>query len=287
LDQPETVVGSASAATLPTGWRSYDSVAATYARVAVPWFAELAFDLVSAVSPTPGDSVLDVGTGTGLVAGLANEAVRPRGRVVGADPSCGMLSQSGAGAIRVAAMAPGLPFGEGCFDLVLANLVLSHLPDLGAGLEDMARVTRPGGRFGASAWAEVVAAGAGNDQPLADRLVVEMRTSCGLAAPPQAVTAVPFENELRSRERLADALASAGLADLSVELRRYQHEVAVDDYLSGWGSSGRCLRHTYGQERWDEFTERAAATLKGHFGESLSCVLEAWIATGRRPACSG
>ena len=36
-------------------WMSYDSVADTYQRVAVPWFTPMAHDLVSAVAPMPGE----------------------------------------------------------------------------------------------------------------------------------------------------------------------------------------------------------------------------------------
>jgi ubiquinone/menaquinone biosynthesis C-methylase UbiE len=76
----------------PAGWLSYDTVGETYQRVAVPWFTKLASDLVSAVAPSAGDSVLDVGTGTGLTAGAALALVGPTGLVVGVDPSTGNVS---------------------------------------------------------------------------------------------------------------------------------------------------------------------------------------------------
>ena len=140
--------------THPTGWRSYDSVAETYERVAVPSFEPMADDLVAALGAAPGDRVLDVGTGTGLVAALAGAALGSDGVVIGLDPSVGMLriARDDRGALAVAGMAPGLPFPERCFDVVVANLVLSHLPDLAAGLADLARVLRRGGRLGATAW---------------------------------------------------------------------------------------------------------------------------------------
>src|SRR5436305_2966281 len=75
-------------------WMSYDSVADTYQRVAVPWFTPMARDLIAAVAPVPGERVLDLGTGTGLVAALARVAVTPGGWVVGVDPSTEMLARA-------------------------------------------------------------------------------------------------------------------------------------------------------------------------------------------------
>jgi ubiquinone/menaquinone biosynthesis C-methylase UbiE len=124
---------------------SYDSVAGTYQRVAVPWFTPIADDLIAAVEPCIGDKVLDLGTGTGLVASLAAAAVASSGLVVGIDPSRGMLGRIAptSGFVTLAGMAPGLPFPDAVFDRVVANLVISHLPDLSAGLRDRQCGGRP------------------------------------------------------------------------------------------------------------------------------------------------
>jgi ubiquinone/menaquinone biosynthesis C-methylase UbiE len=74
------------------GWLSYDSVAETYERVAVPGFEPMALDLVAAVEISKAGSVLDVGAGTGLTAGLASAAVGSHGVVIGVDPSTAMLN---------------------------------------------------------------------------------------------------------------------------------------------------------------------------------------------------
>jgi ubiquinone/menaquinone biosynthesis C-methylase UbiE len=131
----------------PMGWLSYDSGAETYERVAVPGFEPVALDLVAAVEISKAGSVLDVGAGTGRTAGLASAAVGSHGVVIGVDPSTAMLNLARARRriIAVAAMAPGLPFPDASFDAVVANLVISHLPDLDKGLADMVRVLRPGG----------------------------------------------------------------------------------------------------------------------------------------------
>jgi SAM-dependent methyltransferase len=138
----------------PTGWLSYDSVAATYEAAAVPWFTPLARDLVAALAPSPHEVILDVGTGTGLIARTITET-EPRARLVGVDPSRAMLAVARATGhvAATAAMAPGLPFRDGACDAVVANLVISHLPDRHRGLTDLVRVLRDDGRLACSAWA--------------------------------------------------------------------------------------------------------------------------------------
>ena len=107
-------------------WRSYDGVAATYERVHAPRFLEPARDLVAFLPVGDGARVLDVGTGTGVVAEAATAA---GGRVVGIDPSLDMLGVARASRATIpvaAAEAIDLPFRDGSFDAVTAGFVLAH-----------------------------------------------------------------------------------------------------------------------------------------------------------------
>jgi SAM-dependent methyltransferase len=261
-------------------WLSYDSVVETYEEVAVPWFAPMARDLVVAMGISPGARVLDVGTGTGLTAEQVRDALGAGGAVVGVDPSMGMLRLARArrGVAVARAMAPHLPFADASFDAVIANLVVSHLPDLDVGLGDMARVLRPGGRLGATAWGPEP--NDTDDQSAeADAMVADARTACGL--PSQApAQAVPWEERLRSRTQLCDALHRAGLVEVHAELHLYRRNFALDHYLSGWGALGRYLRWESGVQRWGDFHQRAAAALRERFGDSVLSVKQAWVATG-------
>lgn len=108
--------------------------------------------LVSRVAAVPGARVLDVATGTGLV---ARELVRRRGvRVVGLDQSEAMLGEAvrrtraaGLGErIRfVLGRAERLPFPDGAFDAVTFTYLLRYVDDPGATVAELARVLRPGG----------------------------------------------------------------------------------------------------------------------------------------------
>jgi SAM-dependent methyltransferase len=91
--------------------------------------------------------VLDLGCGEGQIARL----VLDRGArvAVGVDTSAAQLAAAVArdgGATYVRASALGVPVRTGWFDAVVACLVLEHLPDLDAALDETARVLRPGGR---------------------------------------------------------------------------------------------------------------------------------------------
>ncbi len=105
----------------------------------------------------PGERVLDVGCGTGVVTRDAAQRVTPGGLAVGVDPSAEFLALARAlaheaGLDGVTDFRQGdalaLPFGDGEFDAALAATVLVHVPDAHRAIPEMARVVRSGGRVG-------------------------------------------------------------------------------------------------------------------------------------------
>ena len=106
-----------------------------------------------AAAAAPPGPVLDLATGTADLA-LAIRRLAPTRPVVGADFSLGMLDEAGRKVARsgqtrvalVAADALALPFADGTFACVVSAFLLRNLVDLGRGLREMRRVTRPGGR---------------------------------------------------------------------------------------------------------------------------------------------
>lgn len=112
---------------------------------------------LDALGIAPGEHVLDLGCGTGVVARAAARRVGPNGRVIGLDPSPVILSIGREIAEREGLLdriefrtgdARELPFAEATFDVVLAITVLSHTTDAERVLPGMLRVVRPGGRIG-------------------------------------------------------------------------------------------------------------------------------------------
>src|SRR2546430_7113646 len=104
--------------------------------------------LVDSVRAAPGDVVLDVATGTGLVAWAVSE--RYGCDVVGLDRSGDMLSAAVArnGHIPlVRARAESLPFPDDSFDHLTFTYLLRYVDDPSAVLRELARVVKPGGRI--------------------------------------------------------------------------------------------------------------------------------------------
>jgi SAM-dependent methyltransferase len=132
--------------------RSYDEVAETYERVNAPlMFDEPARSLVECAALSPGEHVLDVGTGTGAV---ARAAIAAGANVVALDPSLPMLMAAGRGGVShlVCGSLPELPFQDAVFDGVLSAFVMTHVDDPDCAARSMHRVLRRGGRVALSAW---------------------------------------------------------------------------------------------------------------------------------------
>jgi demethylmenaquinone methyltransferase/2-methoxy-6-polyprenyl-1,4-benzoquinol methylase len=107
--------------------------------------------LVSRTDAGPGDRVLDVATGTGLV---ARELVRRKAcAVVGVDQSPEMLAEARSrseGRIEfIEAAADELPFADGEFHALTFTYLLRYVDDPAATLRELARVVRPGGTIAA------------------------------------------------------------------------------------------------------------------------------------------
>ena len=110
----------------------------------------------------PGQRVLDVACGTGLVTFAAATAVGASGGVVGVDLSAAMVDlaragarEAGLGHVSVDRMdAEDLRLPAASFDVTLCALGLMYVPDARKAVAEMMRVTRPGGRVAAAVWGQ-------------------------------------------------------------------------------------------------------------------------------------
>lgn len=129
---------------------------AAYERFMGRWSGRLAPLLVKFVGIRDGDSVLDVGSGTGALAFAVAEAVSSA-RIIGVDPAAAYVAyaQTRVPNDRVRFMvgdAQQLQLADGTFDRVLSLLVMNFIPDPAKALREMIRVTRPGGVIAAAVW---------------------------------------------------------------------------------------------------------------------------------------
>lgn len=139
-----------------TGWQLDETGARGYEANLVPAAMDpWAADLVDAAGLRPGDRVLDLGCGTGIVTRHAARQVGPTGSIAAVDSNPAMLAVAReltadleAPATLHRTGADDLPFAEGEFDAVLCQQAIQFFPDPGAALGEVRRVTMPGGRLG-------------------------------------------------------------------------------------------------------------------------------------------
>lgn len=146
------------------GW---DLAAADYEPLWQSQLAPAQAKLLACAALLPGERVLDVACGTGLVSFSAARAVGPMGSVVGVDISGQMveaaacrareLEVTNASFARMDAEALALP--DASFDVVLCALGLMYVPEPEQALREMRRVLRSGGRLVLAVWGERSACG--------------------------------------------------------------------------------------------------------------------------------
>lgn len=138
-------------ATTDSGWQLQGSAADAYEAYLVPAiFAPMADRLVATADLHPGNRVLDVACGTGVVARAAARRVGPTGAVTGVDINDDMLQTARTVSAGTAAAitwqradAAALPFDDATFDAVLCEEAVQFFPDPVAVLREMRRVATP------------------------------------------------------------------------------------------------------------------------------------------------
>ena len=174
-----------------------------------------------------GESVLDLGTGTGAVAQRAGAIVGPDGRVLGVDPSPDMLTfarnrMAARGLTNVTlseGRAEAIPADDRGFDVVLSSLTLMYVIDRAIAANEIRRVLRPGGRLIASVWAA----------PEQCDIVLFQETAGRFADPPPVPGVGP--GALADPTTFLQQLAAAG-----IEARVEREPLAFEfpDFASAW-----------------------------------------------------
>jgi ubiquinone/menaquinone biosynthesis C-methylase UbiE len=195
-------------------WQVAGSAAELYQRHLVPTIASLwAADLIDRAAPRPGERVLDVACGTGVVARLAAERMGS-GRVTGLDINAGMLAVARslpADATRPIEWQEGsalaLPFSDEAFDLILCQFGLQFFPDKPAALGEMRRVLAPSGRVALSVFTVIEHTPASN--ALADAL--DRHFGAGASQTKRS------EHVLSDRGELRELVTAAGFRNVAIE----------------------------------------------------------------------
>jgi arsenite methyltransferase len=99
------------------------------------------------LAPQPGESILDIGCGSGQLTRAIAAAVAPRGRACGVDISEAMLALAAHPSVELShAEGTTLPFPAASFDAAVATQVYEFVEQLDAALAELHRVLRDGGR---------------------------------------------------------------------------------------------------------------------------------------------
>jgi ubiquinone/menaquinone biosynthesis C-methylase UbiE len=172
-------------------------------------FGEWAPRVAAAAQIRPGNHVLDVACGTGVLAREVASQVGPSGFVAGVDVNPGMLSVAAALAPRIEwreGRAETLPYPEQRFDAVVSQFGLMFFTDRRQAVQEMQRVLKRGGHLAVAVWASLDRA------PAYAAEVALLERLAGKAAA-DALRA-PFV--LGDANELAQLITSAGVEEVNV-----------------------------------------------------------------------
>ena len=199
--------------------------------------------LVAAIAASPGERILDVATGTGMVA--AALARRYGAQVVGLDQSPEMLAAARARlerspALRVTLVegqAERLPFADGEFDHLTFTYLLRYVDDAAATLRELARVVAPGGRIaslefgvpGREPWRALWRAYVGLGLPAAGRLISREWYEVGRFL----AVSIPDLYARHPLERMPELWRAAGIEDVTVRRMSFGAGVVIRGTRAG------------------------------------------------------
>jgi SAM-dependent methyltransferase len=213
------------------------SAADAYDRHVGRYGSQLASGLIDVAGVAPGMRVLDVGCGPGPLTAAAADVVGAQ-NVAAIDPSEPFVEacrRRVPGADVRVGTGEHLPFADGEFDVVLAQLVVQLMDDAVAGVHEMARVARPGGIVAALAWDSTT-------MPL-----LRSFWDAALAVAPEEAGAIDDARRVGypSADVLADLWQTSGLLDVTTGALLVHADYAdFDDlfepFTTGTGHSGTC-----------------------------------------------
>lgn len=206
-------------------------------------FTSSAKPLMAHASLSPGQKVLDLACGSGVVTEIVAAAVGSGGSVVGLDFSPPMLEVarsktfSGASAEWVQADAANIPFPDDTFDAVVCQHGFQFFPDRLAAANEVKRVLKPGGRLAFTVWADA------SEHPLYEAVFKSVATKIDV---PYESVSTPFKfGELSA---LSSLLSEAGFNDVSQATESFEVSFPSPD-------------------RWAQLSVMGAAAAVPAFGE--------------------
>lgn len=231
----------------------------------LPLIAPYGERLIERARPEPGMGVLDLACGTGEP-GLTLAERMPGVRVTGADGAPGMARaaraagrERGIDAVRFAvARGEMLPFADGAFDVVICRFGLMLFDDPVAGLAEIRRVTRPGGRVALAVWS------------VPDRVLCPALTLAVLERFAREPVEWPRTFSLSAPGRLAALCDAAKLAGVREETYDPGFTFRDIDHFMERNLTGRFIEKPYGAMTGAEQARFRAALAEAARGYALA-----------------
>lgn len=229
--------------------QGFDTVAQGYDHPSLSFFPETAKRIINHLSLNPQHKLLDVCTGTGVVALTAAEQLT-EGSVTGIDLSSGMLQQAKSKAaerelsnIDFQQMdLDQLSFPEASFDVATSSFGLFFMADMTSALENIARTVKPGGKVAISTFTGEAFS------PMAD-IFIKRYESFGREVPPLSW------RRLATNELIEEQFNAVGIDNISIH-----HEPLGYNMISAqmwwdvvWNAGWRSLLNQLSEEEQLEF----------------------------------
>ena len=261
----------------PDGW---SQGAPSYDELFAPFTGAYADDAIRLLNVTEHDRVLDVAAGSGA---FTTRAAERGASVLATDFAPGMLQVLDALVAErqltkvTTAMMDGqaLDVEDNAFDVAASMFGLIFFPDLDAGMREMARVVRPGGRLAISSW----------DLQGFGMLAMIGRAIVTVAPEVELPTRVPLWARLGAPDTLSASLTAAGWADVAIHT--VDHPLVIPDpvaffhRLGEWSIPARAILARIPEDSHAAAAEAFAAEVAASGGDRITTA--ALIGTGIAP----
>ena len=238
--------------------------------------------LVEVAAIKPGDRVLDVACGTGVVTRLAANKIGSAGQVVGFDLNAGMLARARASGETAAAIewrlgnATDMPFTDAAFDCVLCQHGLQFIPNKAAAVSEMHRVLADRGRTVISVWRSI------EHCPWQAAIADAVERNVGSEQAAQIRSAFSFGDA----DQLQQLIVAAGFRGVEIRVERETiRHASMADYVPGYISATPVAAAVAGldKEAQAKFTTDVRDALAAYrVGDGLAAPIETHLAIGYR-----
>jgi len=242
------------------------------------WSRLVAPEFLAWLAAPSGLDWLDVGCGTGVLAGTIAARCAPR-RLTGIDPSAGFLVHAqrlGTGIALARAGAEALPFRDAAFDRAVSGLVLNFVPDPARALAETARVVRRGGKAALYIW----------DYAGKMEMMRRFWDAAGALDPAAVERDEGRRFPICRPKPLRELLTAAGFID--VDARAIDVPTVFQDFDDYWTpflsgqapAPGYCM--SLGEEARAALRERLRTSLPVQADGSIHLIARAWAVRGTR-----